>query len=44
VTRSGVVAVTLENKKLRLSPPVPAPTSAILEALEEEETTDGVLR
>lgn len=45
VTRSGVVAVTLENKKLRLSPPVPAPSSAaVYEAEEEAAAVDGVLR
>ncbi len=43
VTRSGIVAVSLENKKLRLSPPVAAPASIVLET-EEEEETDGVLR
>lgn len=46
VTRSGVVSVTLENKKLRLSPPVPAPASGAVYEPEEEATTavDGVLR
>lgn len=38
VTRSGVVAVSLENKKLRLSPPVPAPLGSVFESTEEEET------
>jgi len=37
VTRSGVVAVTLENKKLRLSPPVPAPLGSVFETTDEEE-------
>ena len=37
VTRSGVVAVTLENKKLRLSPPVPAPLGSVFESTGEEE-------
>jgi acetolactate synthase-1/3 small subunit len=36
VTRSGVVAVSLENKKLRLSPPVPAPMGSVFETTEEE--------
>ncbi|BDC50392.1 acetolactate synthase small subunit [Bryobacterales bacterium F-183] len=47
VTRSGVVAVTLENKKLRLSPPVPAPSSGVVYEGEEEAAAaavDGVLR
>jgi acetolactate synthase I/III small subunit len=46
VTRSGVVAVTLENKKLRLSPPVPAPATAVFETEDEVAAveTDGVLR
>lgn len=42
VTRSGMVAVSLENKKLRLSPPVPAPASAPI--VETEEETNGVLK
>lgn len=37
VTRSGLVAVSLENKRLRLAPPVPAPLSASMEAGEQEE-------
>jgi acetolactate synthase I/III small subunit len=37
VTRSGVVAVSLENKKLRLSPPVPAPMGSVFETTDEEE-------
>lgn len=41
VTRSGMVAVSLENKKLRLSPPVPAPATA---QTETEEETNGVLK
>jgi acetolactate synthase-1/3 small subunit len=36
VTRSGVVSVSLDNKKLRLSPPVPR-GSAVGEALELQE-------
>ncbi len=36
VTRSGLVAVSLESKKLRLSPPVPAPLSANMEQELEE--------
>ena len=42
VTRSGTVAVSLENKKLRLSPPVPAASS--FKVVEEEEEADGVLK
>ena len=37
VTRSGAVAVSLEVKKLRLSPPVPK-TSSVVEATEKLET------
>jgi acetolactate synthase-1/3 small subunit len=36
VTRSGAVAVSLDNKKLRLSPPVPRGAAAE-EALELQE-------
>jgi len=42
VTRSGLVAVSLESKKLRLSPPVPAPFAASLE--QEQEDTQEVLK
>jgi acetolactate synthase-1/3 small subunit len=41
VTRSGTVAVTLDGKKLRLSPPVPAASAGARETEREE---DGVLR
>lgn len=41
VTRSGTVAVSLESKKLRLSPPVPAPATL---ASETEEESNGVLK
>ncbi len=41
VTRSGVVAVSLESKKLRLAPPVP--TRATAEAVRSQITTNGVL-
>jgi acetolactate synthase-1/3 small subunit len=37
VTRSGIVSVSLDNKKLRLSPPVPR-GSALEEVLELQET------
>jgi acetolactate synthase I/III small subunit len=43
VTRSGLVAVTLDSKRLRLSPPVPAPLAASLEQ-EQEDDKEGVLK
>ncbi len=42
VTRSGVVSVSLENKKLRLSPPVPAPMGSVFETTNEEEEAEAV--
>jgi acetolactate synthase I/III small subunit len=41
VTRSGMVAVSLEAKKLRLSPPVATRNESLLRA--EQEEKDGVL-
>ncbi len=37
VTRSGLIAVSLEQKKLRLSPPIPTSRDARVEEAEEEE-------